>query len=80
MPQAITPSFTYEEAGADELVIHYRSARKLCAFMEGLLDGVALYFQEEIQHEQRRCMHTGSDHCEFALKFSKKDERTMLET
>lgn len=69
MPKAITPAFRYEDTGPDSLVIHYSSARKLCKFMEGLLDGVAEHYGTVIEHSQSQCMHEGAPHCTFVLKF-----------
>jgi Haem-NO-binding len=75
MPNAVTPSFAYAEATSGELVIEYRSARKLCWFMEGLLDGLALHFGERLEHRQIRCMHQGHSCCEFGLRFLGKSEK-----
>ena len=66
-PNAVTPSFTYRGVSDDRLVIEYRSRRKLCSFMEGLLDGVAGYYECELRYEQNVCMHNGADHCEFSV-------------
>ncbi|MEM6960813.1 MAG: heme NO-binding domain-containing protein [Myxococcota bacterium] len=69
LPEAKTPKFTYEDPSPDQLYIRYESERKLCRFMEGLLDGVAAYFQIKIDHEQTCCVHQGAPHCLFALRF-----------
>lgn len=69
MPNAVTPSFKYREVAPGQLVVEYRSARKLCFLMEGLLDGLALHFGERIEQRQARCMHDGHDCCEFELSF-----------
>lgn len=69
MPKAVTPHFHYLEAGPDRLLIEYRSARKLCAFMEGLLDGVSKHFRTPIAQHHGVCMHQGADHCLFDLQF-----------
>jgi hypothetical protein len=70
MPQAITPSFHYREPDARHLVIEYRSARKLCALMEGLLDGTADFFATTIGQQQTRCLLRGDECCEFQLEFA----------
>ena len=69
-PEAVTPKFIYEQPAADQLIIHYQSERKLCAFMEGLIDGVAKHFNTRIDYHQSACMHHGADECEFHLTFS----------
>ncbi|MEM9193063.1 MAG: heme NO-binding domain-containing protein [Myxococcota bacterium] len=69
MPEALTPSFDYEAVG-DDLLIRYYSKRKLCRFMEGLLDGLAEHFQTTIHHQQQTCMHDGAPYCEFRIQFA----------
>lgn len=69
MPKAITPQFTYEDSGPDGLIIRYASARKLCHLMEGMLEAVGEHFGQDLEYQQNRCLHSGDDHCEFALKF-----------
>lgn len=68
-PDVKLPKISYEDPGPKQLVIRYESARKLCALMEGLLDGVAKHFGETIQHRQVQCMHRGNSHCRFELRF-----------
>jgi predicted hydrocarbon binding protein len=73
-PKAITPSFKYEENDVNHLRIYYQSERKLCAFMEGLLDGVSDHFKIQINQEHKTCMHHGAEHCAFDLTFLNKIE------
>ena len=68
-PKAVTPSFGYRQVDDDHLVIEYRSERKLCQFMEGLIEGVSSYYNTEINYQQGRCLHRGDDCCEFTLAF-----------
>ncbi len=63
------PGFTYIDPASDRLIIQYRSGRMLCRFMEGLIDGVAGYYQSPIKYEQRTCMLEGGEVCEFNLTF-----------
>ena len=70
LPGATPPRFTYEEPSERELVIFYRSLRKLCTFAKGLIAGVADYFHERIAVEERRCMKRGHPACELHLTFS----------
>lgn len=74
-PKAVTPSFTYEDPGDDQLVIHYVSERKLCHFMEGMLESVASHFNEKVEYTQAACLHEGASACEFRLRFSKGEEQ-----
>lgn len=68
MPEAVTPSFEYRSDGGG-LVVRYRSERKLCHFMEGLLVGLGERYGTPVQQEQRCCMHDGAPHCDFVLRF-----------
>ena len=68
-PEAVTPSFTYHEPGDGTLEIEYRSERRLCFLMEGLIAGAAEYFGTPIEVNQRACMHDGAECCVFELAF-----------
>jgi hypothetical protein len=60
---ADVPTFTFDGSSDDLLVMGYRSKRKLCAFAEGLLEGAAIHYGEEIAIEQPRCMLRGDERC-----------------
>jgi len=63
------PGFTYMDPASNRLIIQYRSERRLCQFMEGLIDGVAAYYQSPVQYKQRTCVLDGDEVCEFDLTF-----------
>lgn len=67
---AETPTFLYQDTGPTTLTIEYRSRRKLCVFMEGLIEGLAEHFHENIKQHQVKCTHRGDSHCDFRLEFS----------
>ena len=46
-PEAVTPTFTFEDPGAGELLMHYASARNLPGVAHGLILGAADHFGEE---------------------------------
>lgn len=69
-PDAGLPSFRYEDAAPDRLVIEYESPRKLCSLMMGLIDGVALHFGETIARDETACMKTGAKSCRVELTFA----------
>ena len=73
---AITPRFTYDDPSPDRLIIHYTSERKLCHFMEGLIEGVADFYNSPIQYKQTRCALDEGDTCDFELTFSLKESQT----
>lgn len=66
-PGVDVPDFEYPDADSDGKVIVYRSARRMCALAEGLLQGTAAHFGESIAIAQSRCMHRGDDHCRFQV-------------
>ncbi len=68
-PESYVPTFEYETPDEDSVILTYRSRRKLCHLMEGLLDGMADHFGTSIEHHQSRCMHEGNESCEFVIYF-----------
>ncbi len=64
------PSFTYEDPSENELIIVYFSERKLYAFMEGLIEGVAAHFKQAITQKHKTMEQNGREVCEFHLHFS----------
>jgi hypothetical protein len=61
------PIFSYDGTNQQMLVLEYRSTRKLCAFGEGLLEGAAAHYGEQIEVEQPDCMLRGDDHCTLQI-------------
>jgi hypothetical protein len=68
-PGADVPEFDFEVRGG-QLVMGYRSPRKLCSFAEGLLLGAADHFHERLTIEQPSCMKHGDDRCLLELAFA----------
>ncbi|MCB0331163.1 MAG: heme NO-binding domain-containing protein [Bdellovibrionales bacterium] len=67
------PEFSYEDPGPNELIMIYRSKRKLYAFAEGLIQGVAEHFQTSITI-QRTIIDMEEGQCIFHLKFGTSNE------
>jgi len=67
---AVPPHFEYEDPAPDRLVMKYRSKRKLCRLMEGLIDGVGDYYKTPIRYKQTRCMLDGAEECVFEIEFT----------
>ncbi|MCA9084388.1 MAG: heme NO-binding domain-containing protein [Planctomycetaceae bacterium] len=70
-PDAVLPKFTYECPSDDRLIMTYQSQRRLCSLAEGLIDGTARHFGQEIQRVQTCCMNDGAEFCRFELTFGK---------
>ncbi len=67
------PRFHYETPTPDRLVMRYESERRMCALVEGLLDGVATYYGVPIEHAQTSCMLHGDPACVFDLTFAARE-------
>lgn len=63
------PSFEYEELLDGRLLMHYRSDRRLCAVMRGLILGVGIHFDEELQSKKIACMNNGDPQCTMEISF-----------
>ncbi|WP_157822342.1 heme NO-binding domain-containing protein [Psychromonas sp. Urea-02u-13] len=68
-PDASLPEFDYQDNNQDLLML-YRSPRKLCHLSEGLIKGAATHYQEKVSIKQTCCMHHGADHCAIEITFS----------
>jgi hypothetical protein len=69
-PGADVPEFEFELRDED-LVMGYRSSRRLCSFAEGLLHGAADHFGERLTIAQPSCMKRGDDRCVLELAFAR---------
>ena len=63
------PELTYEEPADKNLIINYRSPRKMCHLAEGLIQGAADHFEQNIVMQQTECMHHGQNRCRFDIHF-----------
>ena len=69
LPGAAPPRFEYEDRGS-ELVMIYRSKRKLCALLKGLIEGAGLrYGGRPLAWREEACMPRGADACRVAARF-----------
>jgi len=66
-PDAVTPVFAFDTSSQSTLVMEYRSARRLCAFAEGLLHGAADHYGERLAIERPQCVKRGDDRCVLAV-------------
>ena len=68
-PGADVPVFSFESRSEAQLSVGYSSARKMCAFAEGLIQGAAVHYGEQVIIEQSRCMHRGDEVCTLDCSF-----------
>lgn len=69
-PEAELPGFSYQDLSESQLIMIYKSKKQLCSLVEGLLEGVADYFDTEIKVCQNKCVKKGDSECEFDLHFA----------
>lgn len=61
------PYLSTTRRSEDEIVIHYASARRLCAFAKGIALGIARHYGETLEIRDLTCMHKGAATCEILL-------------
>ena len=68
-PDAYLPSFKYDETPDGDLIMFYKSKRKLCHLSEGLIAGAANHFKQSISIKHPECMHDGAEKCKLVISF-----------
>lgn len=66
-PDALLPSFEYDQETDNELIMYYSSPRKLCMLAEGLIAGAAQFYQTDYELTHDECMHNGDERCKLHL-------------
>ncbi|MBW2702093.1 MAG: heme NO-binding domain-containing protein [Deltaproteobacteria bacterium] len=67
--KANPPRFEYEERQDGALLMRYRSERRLCGVLEGLIFGVGDVFDQELKVEIQSCMLDGASSCDMLVRF-----------
>jgi predicted hydrocarbon binding protein len=62
------PYLTTTRRNEDEIVVHYASARQLCALAKGIATGIAHHYGETLQITDATCMHRGAPTCEIVIR------------
>ncbi|MBT5923483.1 MAG: heme NO-binding domain-containing protein [Cellvibrionales bacterium] len=65
--KAQPPSLTVVRSSDKEMVLEYRSAKKLCHLAMGMLKSAAAMFDEDVTLAMPLCIHDGHDHCELVI-------------
>jgi methyl-accepting chemotaxis protein len=69
LPGATPPRFEYEDRG-DELVVIYRSERKLCQLLKGVIEGIGMrYSGRPLSWREEACMLHGAKACRVIVRF-----------
>jgi hypothetical protein len=66
-PDAELPQLHCTRLSPDKAVIVYDSSRKLCAFIKGVVKGIARHFNEKVLLKETSCMLDGSPNCEILV-------------
>lgn len=72
-PTVAPPSLECSRTGKNEVTIIYYSDRKLCNLLRGMAKGVADYFNENLEIDEKRCVHRGDEVCEFVFEITKSE-------
>jgi Haem-NO-binding len=69
-PNASVPVFDFRDDPDGGLLMGYRSPRRLCALLQGLVEGGGKHFGEPIVFEHRSCMLNGDESCLCHVSFA----------
>lgn len=69
-PGAICPHFQFQHPGPRNTLVRYRSPRRLCALVEGFIQGSAEYFGTQVSVTHESCTHQGARDCELAVRWA----------
>lgn len=72
-PGAYAPEFDFDDTGPDSLALGYKSYRDLCFFAEGLMEGAAAHYGEDVRITQSSCTRNGDEKCVLQCTFLKRD-------
>ena len=67
--KGLPPRFEYEDLPDGRLQMKYKSKRKLCAVLHGLILGVGILFGQELQVQEISCMNKGNHECVMEITF-----------
>jgi hypothetical protein len=70
IPGAMPPRFRYEDLPDGRLLMHYDSERGLCAVLRGLIHGVGIVFNQQLEVRETACRHRGDPCCTMEVSFS----------
>lgn len=62
------PGIESDRIAEDVVMLTYRSERNLCLLGEGLIEGLASHYGEDVDVTQEKCVHEGDASCQFAIE------------
>ena len=63
LPDDYLPEVIIRPVDGQIIELEYKSKRKLCEFLEGLILGCAHHYRDKIQIHHHHCLHYGHDFC-----------------
>ncbi len=70
-PGAQVPVFEFDTSSDGVVQMTYYSERKLCALAEGMIEGAAALFGEQVRLEHPKCMLRGDESCQLTIAFQR---------
>lgn len=64
---ALPPEISVGRISSRELLLGYRSGRKLCPFAKGIILGIAHHYAEDVVIDETTCMLDGADCCRMKI-------------
>jgi hypothetical protein len=66
---AVRPKFRLEKFD-DELVVHYRSANRMCGIYKAIAQRVFDHYRETATIDEQQCMNRGDEECEMRIRWA----------
>ncbi|MGH9318830.1 MAG: heme NO-binding domain-containing protein [Vicinamibacteria bacterium] len=70
-PGARPPELQVTRPTLDEVIIDYRSPRRMCALARGIARGLAGHFAETVAIAEAECMHRGDSRCLISVRLAR---------
>jgi hypothetical protein len=67
-PAASPPQLKCVRKAPDEVIIHYRSRRRMCGVAKGIVRGLARQYGENVSFAEPTCMLKGGAECQIVVK------------
>lgn len=67
-PGASPPRLKATRKSPHEVVIEYRSQRKMCGVAKGIVKGAATHFKERVFLTEQSCMNRGDPECQITVR------------
>ncbi len=67
-PGAKPPAIFCERKSENEVILHYRSPRKLCKFVKGIIKESAKFFKSTVVVHEIKCSLYGAEECIFIVR------------